>query len=337
MNDIFAWVWLAMAMAGPIAGAAAPDQPASAPADGKEMTWSAQPRPEGLRRADFALWVPGEIVADRAIRGVLCVSDYQAGRTLYTDPSWRAMAAKLGCAIMMYDLERPASELKLAKDQAAVDAIGAALAHFAAEARRPELAHAPLVLTGLSQSGWQAVAFANLMPDRVAAAVSYHEATPARAPAEGANPAAYAVPMLHVMGGRCFLTPRIYPWVIEARSRGALKTCILQPDVPHHKMGDQAMALLWLEDVFNRRVPDDAAPGKPVKLAAMDASDGWLGVLDLDLPTDRGGRSAVRGARIAPAGDADVDAKAALWLPSERVARAWLVYAQTGSVPTADE
>lgn len=306
-------------------------QPETPRQETREWSWLSPDEPDSLRRAEFSIWLPASIDDNQPIRGVLGVSDYEAGGTLYEDPAWRRLAEQLHCAILKYDLERPAPKHKLAKDQAAADAIVKATRHFAEQTGRPELAHAPLVLTGLSQGGWQAVALANRMPQRVAAIVSYHEATPTRAPEEGRNPAGFGVPMLHVMGGKCFLTPQIYPWVLESRAKGALKTVILQPGVPHHKMGDQGMVAIWLADVFNQRVPQTNTPGQPIRLADLPADGGPRGSLVIEFAEDAKKGTRITEARLLEQGATD---QTSIWLPSDTVAQAWLTYSRTGELPT---
>ena len=309
------------------------------PAAAAEYTFAVKPAPEGLKEAQFWLWVPDGLKADERVRGILCASKYEAGTGLYTDPQWRAAAERLKAACLLYQLDRPEAELRLSKDKAAAEAILAALKHFANEAKRPELAHAGLVLTGLSQSGWQAVAFANHIPDRVIAAIPYHEATPNRAADEAEKSAALGVPQLHVMGGNCSLTPAIHTWIPKACKGGALWSSCVQPGVPHHKMGDQEFILAWLEAVFNLRVPKDTPADKPYALSPLKEQDGWLGTLKLahaDIPNQprlNAVRTTVTSAEVWRFADFKGDKAEAVWLPTEAVAKAWLAYSKQDGRP----
>ncbi|GAB4455480.1 MAG: hypothetical protein OHK0029_11670 [Armatimonadaceae bacterium] len=299
-----------------------------------EYEYRHQPLPSGMRSARFLLWLPQK---ERPLRAVLCSSDYEAGRTLYYHPEWRTFAEKHDCACLLYDLTVNRERHRLAKDKTAADLLPVALKDFARQFGQANLANTGMVLTGLSQSGWQAVAFANLLSSRIIAAVPIHEATPApeRGPEEGNKPAGWAVPQLHVMGGRCFLTPLIQPWVLKAREHGALWTTYLQPGEQHHRVGDQRFILAWLEAVLSLRVSE----GGNGRLNSLRATDGWLGHYTLTTrytttgtdtppkiapgqrPPDA--ETIVVKTEIAPATADKLPAGESIWLPDARVAELW--------------
>lgn len=270
---------------------------------------------------------------------MLCASQYEAGAALHQEPGWVALAERLGFARLRFDLQTADERLKLAKDRSAAEAILQALEAFARQSAHPELARAGLVVAGISQGGWQAVAFSNLLPERMIAALAIHEATPApgRDAAAGDDPAGWVVPQLHVVGGSCFLTPLIHPWVARARARGALWSEVLQPGTGHADLGDLSFAYRWLEAVAALRLPEDRASSP---LRPIPPWSGWVGRMELSWvyrqtrsatppPVAEGQpppgvQTTLADAAIAPAAQVHQGDGAWLWLPDGETARAWL-------------
>jgi hypothetical protein len=285
-----------------------------------------RPPPEGLVAADFELWLPDGLGA-RPLHGLILVSDYEAGRGLYERPDWRAFAEAQSLGLLCHKLRTPAKERNLSKGEEGVRAIRAALAAPAVRAKRPELEHAGLIHTGLSQSGHQAVALSNRMPERTIAIVPFHESTATRAPEEAEREAGWAIPHLHVVGGRDALCkPAVFwPFLRKGRGRGASWSAILQPGVEHHKLGDDHRFIhLWLEEVLKRRVPDPPSRG-PFPLLRPDPAASWAGVLKLSFGEKE---TTVAEAPILPLAGYRGAPTEAVWLPSESVAKAWLEYSR---------
>lgn len=295
------------------------------------------------RKTRFELWIP-PIPKQRPIRGVLAVSDYASAGRLHTDPNWRALAASLDFACLRYSLVDRRNRLSLSKGAPAARVLLSSMEAFAPEAKRPELAHAGLVLCGLSQGGWQATALAMHLPDRVIAAVPIHAATPVRAPDLLQHAAGRSVPQLHVLGGRCFLTPYLDAWVRRARQRGAVWSVCLQPNTGHADVGDLGFARLWIAAVARARVPATIPRDRRYPLRPLPPESGWRGRLELSfdgdfvpfdkLPDpaseaarDRAVRTRkltrVRSAEIEAAANAE-RAAAGCWLPNRAVAQNWL-------------
>lgn len=303
----------------------------------QEMTWSPPSLPEGYRQVEFNLWIPPALNKDTPLRGVLCATSYADGKNLYTDIAWRKLAEDERCACMLYKLQTKEKKLRLGKDKVAANLILASLDAFAKESGHPELTTAGVVLTGLSQGGWQAVAIANRIPNRVIAVVAIHEATPApgRGPDENTNPEGWSIPQMHVMGGKCFLTPLIQPWVLDARKHGALWTTYLQPDQGHAKMGDLSLALLWIKRVINLRLPLSDAKSEAPALKTLSEEDGWIGTLTLnsEIKQQREGAGERPPPAITTVSTASVNAFSqalrgtGLWLPGKDFAEVWLEYA----------
>ena len=324
-------------------GPARPDSETNSP-EGVTYTFTPTHLPQGIAKAEFALWLPESLPVDRPVRGVLGTSDYEGGRRLHDDPAWRALACELSFVCLRYRVEMRTDFHKVCKDERAEKLLHEALADFARQCERPEIEHSGLVLTGLSQAGWQATALAARMSRRVIATVAFHEATPIHQHDLCQVEAGHTVPQLHVMGGRCFLTPYIQPWALEARQQGALWTTCLQANTPHAKVGDLSFVRLWLKEVVALRVPLEVINGKTVELLTAKEDVGRFGILKLrvdgnftpyeKLANDSGAPGTGRGKQVTAPKRTTVQSaeltednrRQAVWLPSETAADAWLRY-----------
>lgn len=294
---------------------------------GREYTLSLRPLPKGLDAADFELWLPPSVAQGDPITGVFCSSDYHAGAELFLDRDWRNLADKLGCVCLRYSLTEPVQKRRLSKSRQGAEAILQALRQLAKQTKKPELTYAPLVLTGLSQSGHQATAFANHLASRTIAALPYHESTARHAPELAKPSPGLAVPQLHIIAGRDALIQGIDPWVAKARTNGAIWTLCYQRDVVHHKMGDQDFPLLWLETVYTMRVPKVIHPGQAPTLKPIQITDGWLGELEISYG-ERRDQSKLERINAKSYNAYEGEKNRAYWLPNEKVAHAWLRYCQ---------
>lgn len=291
------------------------------------------PRPDGLNVAKFSLWLPKSITqpvdaGQATVRAVLCVSEYEAGTKIFADPRWRTFAEEQIFAILLHQLRTPAADRNLSRDATGLAAIETALAHFAKSTGRPELASAPLIHTGLSQSGWQAIAFGQLRPDRTLAVIAYHAASSARAP-DLATTAA-AIPTLYVIAERDRFLPakQQHAHALSARAAGADRggspwAALYEVNVEHHRLGEPSFAMAWLRAIADARLPKPDAPASG--LIALDIKKGWAGRFQLDaegklIPASVA-ISPLDGDNNSPTTDAD-----AYWLPSEPIARAWEQY-----------
>lgn len=287
------------------------------PAGAAEFVQAAPP-PPGLTAADFRLHVPDDIpAASTPLRAVLAVADYEAGRQLFSLPEWRAFAARERCALLLHALGQEHQRFKLAKGEPAVAALEAALAHFAVAAARPELARVPWVLCGLSQSAWQAHAFANLRPARTLALLLFHASTSPHAPEEYLHPGTQDVPALLAMAGDETFPVELLAFARSGALRGRPWTYLLEPGVPHHRLGPPAFPQQWLAAVIALRLAPDGT------LRHLESAAGWRAdYAEYSPAPDR--RRAAR-AEIFPPGatPAGRRGEALLWLPGEATARAW--------------
>lgn len=213
----------------------------------------------------------------------------------------------------------------LAQLAADLPAIATATAH-------PEIAHAPLVLTGNSAASEGAVATAIASPANVAAIIGTHGAMLAvgndgfnvnrggDTPGDifTINAAAVAgIPQVHTFdNGDGFVSPvTLQGWVEYGRSLGAPWYFLIHNDGNHT---DSATALNtsifpWLAAILDLRLPASAATGDgTVTLLPIVKSSGWLG----DIKTKT----------IASFASYTGDKAKANWFPNQSVATAWAGY-----------
>lgn len=295
-----------------------------------------------LRPSTFSLWMP-ERPTFSPFRGVLAVSDYEAGREIYDDPRFRGWALDAGFALLRFNMRNRNATLNLAKEQAAVDRLFIeALPHFATVSGRPEIAAVGVIYTGLSQAGWQAIAFADLAPERAIATLPIHDSTGDRAPQQGSILTGLGVPSLHLVGrndnvnqgtlaaGNTY-AQTIVSFVTARRAAGALVGHAIQPDTGHTQWeGNEPdgvpLMLDWLTAVVGLRVPPD--PTLPLITLTGDA--GWSGSLSVSFNASSPWITATA-ARIAPLCSVAMgDRLSTLWLPSYGFATQWHTYATSG-------
>jgi hypothetical protein len=291
-------------------------EPASQP--GIEHKLSMDKPPYGLTKASFELWLPASVGAAAPVRAVICVPNYQADATIYLREDWRAVASRQRAAILRHDMRvntDRGSRLPVGKD--ATGAIFDAMAEFARLANRPELAGAPIVITGLSQGGMQTTRLTTLVPERVVAAIPFHGAVFGDYKEDSP---ALAVPMLIPCGSLDDLTARVMPEVPALLKLKPLAAVLMQPALPHHLLGEQDFILMWLEEMLKLRI-DDANPGK---LRPLAFEDGWLGQMSLNR------RWLVESVSVRAVKDIPQAERMGHWLPSEKLAQAWALAVRTG-------
>ena len=243
----------------------------------------------------------------------------QDGRALVDDPAWRAFASRNGAALLgcyFADLAHELAFIEQYSDAKAGSgaALTRALQQLSAAAKQPSLARAPLLLWGFSAGGQFNFEFAAWQPERVAAFVVnkggvYYSALTC--------PATRAVPAMWFVGER---DQPSRTTVVEGlfalnRRAGALWSLVREPGVGHELGQSRELGMLFLEDSLTLRLHAGSSA-----LRAASTTNGFSGD-----PLKR---------RIVPAasaGDADYPS---VWLPSERVAKAWLSVI-SGNVITA--
>ncbi|MDX2146672.1 MAG: hypothetical protein SFZ23_04050 [Planctomycetota bacterium] len=311
----------------------------------QEYTHSIGSTPE-LRPSTFSLWIP-DIPATTPVRGVLAISDYEAGREMYDDARFRAWASQSGFALLRFDLRSRDTTLNLAKTQPALNRLfNEAMPHFAGVALRSELASVNMIFTGLSQAGWQAVAFADLAPHRTIAVLPIHDSTGERVPQQALITTGLGVPALHLVGRNdnvnmgtlaagTLYAQTIVNFVTTRRAAGGLVSYLIRPNTGHTQWeGNEPhgvpIMIDWLTAVVALRVaPDPAQP--PIELSA---TDGWAGSLNVTFNASVPWITATSFS-IAPFCALDQSTQPTrLWLPSYGFASQWHTYLLTGQYAT---
>ena len=257
-------------------------------------------------KAEFRLWYP-DGVASLAAAAILVPGSNGDGRSSVDDPVWQAFATKHSLALVGCRFTDKPHEQKFIEEYANVSqgsgqALLDTMAVFAARSKHAELASAPFLLWGMSAGGQFNYEFVAWKPERVVAFVVnkggiYYTALTSRA--------ARAVPRMLFIGGKD-LESRID--IIRGlfalnRRGGALWTIAEEPGAAHIVGRSRDVALVFFEDVMSLRLGKGG-------LEPLHEATGFLAD-----PKLKSFRAVTEGkAPPYPVG----------WLPTERVARAWL-------------
>lgn len=293
-----------------LAGGAVAQAPA--PASTSEMLDESAPAGANYDKAEFRFWAPDGVAR---LDGILVLNPGSNGdgRAQAADSTWRSWAASHKLAIVAtYFTDKVPSfvedyaDVSKGSGQALLNAINS----FASRSNHPELASAPLVLWGMSAGGEVNYELAAWIPDRVAAFVVnkgnfYYTGI--------ASKATRAIPALLFVGNDDMEYRKTAVTGIFAMNRrpGALWALVQEPNTPHAVGRSDVMSRMFFDDVLPQRIHS----GSP-SLSPMDPAKGWQG--DLDKKTI---------AALAPG--AKVPDTPTVWLPNERMAKAW-VAVETG-------
>jgi dienelactone hydrolase len=254
-------------------------------------------------KAEFRFWYPDSAGPLRALV-ILVPGSNGDGRPQVDEEFWRAFATRLnlglvGCRFTDKQHEQMFIEhyvdVSKGTGQALLDALGS----FATRSGHPEVAAAPLLLWGMSAGGEFNYEFAAWKPDRVVAFVVnkgnvYYTAL--------ASEAARRVP------GLLFTGEKDLEYRIQAvnglfginRRAGALWALTPEPGVGHAVARSRDLAAMLFEDMIAARLPG---------LKPLDEKQGFFG----DPKTGS----------IHLIGDAKLPSTPTVFLPNERLARAW--------------
>jgi poly(3-hydroxybutyrate) depolymerase len=257
--------------------------------------------------ADFRLWVPDGAGALKGIV-VLVPGSNGEGRRMADDTLWQSFAKRNHAAIVATRFTDKPHEQNFLEDyvqvsrgsgQALLDAIDS----LATRAKHPELKTAPLFLWGMSAGGQFNYEFTAWKPERVAAFVVnkggiYYSALVPRAARE--------VPGLLFIGGKD-LESRIATitglFALNRRA-GALWALTEEPSVGHAVARSAELGAIFFEDVMSLRA------GPEGTLKPLTEKDGWYGD--------------IHAKAISPVGAQKPPVAPTAWLPTERIAKAWL-------------
>lgn len=282
-------------------GGGAPQAAAPTPGAIDEST----PPGANFDTANFRLWVPPSVAKVKAIVLLVPGSNGDA-RSETGDAAWQAFAAKHQLAlvgIQLTDKERSPFEEYANVSKGSGQAILDAITRLGGKSNHPELANAPLFLWGMSAGGEVNYELAVWKPERVAAFVVnkggiYYTAL--------ASKAARAVPGILFVGGKDLESRIDIITGLFALNRrgGALWALSTEPDAAHIVGKSKDLAMMFYEDVMAARLGDNGT------LKPLTEESGFIA--DIHAKTYE----------PAPAKfNANVTTA---WLPSERVAKAWV-------------
>jgi dienelactone hydrolase len=256
--------------------------------------------------AEFRLWYPNAVPLRAVV--VLMPGSNGDARAMVEDPVWQAFAVKhklalMGCHITDKPHEQSFIEEYANVSQGSGQALLNALTAFASRASHPELGGAPLLLWGMSAGGQFNYEFVAWKPERVLAFVVnkggiYYTALTSRG--------ARDVPGMLFTGGKD-LDSRIQTIVglfAVNRRAGALWGIAEEPGAAHIVGRSRDLALIFFEELLPLRLGESGA------LKPLAEKTGFLG--DPKLKSFR------------LISDGAIPNYPTAWLPTERVARAWL-------------
>ena len=270
----------------------------------------------GDRALSVALWHPDSIPV---VRGVLVITGGQASndrsgdtRSIIESRYHQRFAESLGFALLGSEFRGSYTDASSGPGRALLDAL-AALAH---KLKRPELAHAPLLLHGFSNGGYFGFSFAAWKPERVIA-FCLNKSGFAKAPLE---PALLATPGIFIYGE--LEIARGLPSVIaglvrEGRQKNALWAVMKEWGRGHEEGEVERVVAPFFVEMVAARYPPAATPLEAeVPLIALREERGWIGdhhdnSIDSELPI------------IEPFSAYAGDKAAVSWLPNEGIANLW--------------
>ena len=283
----------------------------------------------------YTLWVPNGV---KTLRGVIVhqhgcgEGSCKSGQTGAYDLHWQALAKKYDCALLSPSYEQPQkADCRMWYDprNGSDVAFQKSLSDLGNKSGHPELANVPWALWGHSGGANWAGSMVLLHPERVAAAWLRSGAPLVKA-AEGKtapysiSEAACQVPVMCNLGTKEGVTVKdnefrgVWGWVQtffrEMRSKGSLIGVSVDPNSSHDCNNQRYLAIPWFDACLGARLGN----GGDTKLKAMPTEGAYLAPL--------------LGDAAQPAAKFSGDVKASVWLPNDRVAKAWAEYVKDGNV-----
>ena len=267
-----------------------------------------RPPGENFDKADFRLWMPAISGPLRAIV-VLVPGSNGDGRPMLNDTVWQAFATLHHTALLGIHFTDKSHDQSFIEDYVNVSrgsgqALLDAVTSLAVKSGHSELATAPFFMWGMSAGGQFDYEFTAWKPERVVAFVVnkggiYYTALVPRA--------ARQVPGLLFIGGKD-LESRIntITGLFDLNRRGgALWALTEEPSVGHEVARSRDLGAMFFEDVMALRMPAGSTELKP-----LSEKDGFIGQLHAK--------------SFSPMGDTKSLNYPTAWLPTARIAKAWL-------------
>lgn len=297
------------------------------------VTYPASTEPGELRYGvTYTFWIPGDV---KTLRGVIvhqhgCGSGAcKGGATAAYDLHWQALARKWDCALLgpSYQQEdKQDCSLWCDPRKGSEKAFLKAMTEAAAKSKHPELETVPWCLWGHSGGGTWASIMQVLHPERIVAiwlrsGTAFNQLEKGEPLKPEVASAVYAIPVMCNPGAKENGDKRFSgAWtgtlaMFKAyRSRGALIGFAPDPRTSHECGDSRYLAIPFFDACLSMRLPE---PGKS-GLRPMDPKAAWLAELLSET--------------AQPAATYSAKAEEAVWLPNERVAKAWMEYVKTGAV-----
>jgi len=286
---------------------------------------------------NYTIWVPPGV---KALRGVIVhqhgcgEGSCKSGLTGAFDLHWQALAAKHGCALLAPSYEQPEKadcQMWCDPRNGSSAAFQKALADLGRASGHPELSKVPWALWGHSGGGHWAGGMVLLHPERVAAAwlrsgVPLLTENPQRATIKvhTVPAAALQVPLMCNPGTKEGVTVKdgrfagVWPaneaFFNELRSKGGLIGVAVDPLTSHECGNQRYLAIPWLDECLSLRLPKQ--DGEPLNTVPQQHS--WLAPL--------------LGIEATPIEKFAGEKQKAVWLPGERIAKAWMQYVKDTAI-----
>jgi poly(3-hydroxybutyrate) depolymerase len=279
----------------------------------------------------YRLWVPN---GARTLRGVIVhqhgcgVGSNQGAVTAAQDLHWQALAKKWNCALLgpsYHQGEKDNCRLWCDPRNGSHKTFLRCLSDFAAITRHPELEDAPWCLWGHSGGGFWSSIMQTMYPERIVA-IWFRSGTAFATWEKGDIPkptistAALAVPAMCNPGVKENGDKRFggaWTGSLEMfrayRAQAAPIGFAPDPRTSHETGDSRYLAIPFFDACLAMRLPDRV--GQPLK--PVDTKQAWYAELLSE--------------EARPAAKFTGDLKQAVWLPNERVAKAWLEYVRLGA------
>lgn len=264
-------------------------------------------------KAEFRFWLPAGATTIRALI-VLVPGSNGDGRPMAGDAFWQEFATKQQLALVACRFTDKPHDQSFIEDyvnvsrgsgQALLDAIGT----FAGRSKHPEVAHAPLLLWGMSAGGQFNYEFVAWKPERVAAFIVnkggiYYSALLSKA--------ARAVPGFLFVGEKDLQSriETITGLFAVNRRGGAVWALVVEPGAGHVVGQSRDLGALLFEEVLPIRLGGAKPSGNELTpLGSVAGGSGFVGDL--------------KNGTVQPAASPGTPSAPNAWLPTERLAKAW--------------
>ncbi len=303
-----------------------------------EVSYPPSDRPgELVYGVTYRAWIPEGV--DR-LRGVIVhqhgcgAGACKGGETAADDLHWQALARKWNCALLGPSYKQPEGQ----DCRAWCDPRRGSRARFlqalddlASRSSHPELATVPWCLWGHSGGAFWTSLMMTSDPDRIVAAwlrsgTAFATWEKGEIPRPEIPEATYRIPTMCNPGAKERDESRFQgAWngtmsmFRSYRARGAPIGFAPDPRTKHECGDSRYLAIPFFDACLATRLPNEGTGG--AKLRAVDLSRGWL--------------APVLGSEAVPASSFKGDLAGSVWLPDDRVARAWMEYVRTGAAGDA--